>query len=115
MEKARDDSFLDMKKMVSEFIDERDWERYHRPKDIAMALSIESGELMELFLWDREPDIGEIRDEVADVLFFLVDLSMRYDIDLVSALEDKIEKNKLKYPADVVRGKDHKYTRYKEE
>jgi NTP pyrophosphatase (non-canonical NTP hydrolase) len=106
------DRFTDLIAMVNDFISERDWMRYHRSKDISMALSIEAGELMELFLWDREPDREELEDEVADVFFFLLDLADREGIDLCGALRRKIEKNARKYPVEIVKGKDGKYTSY---
>ncbi len=110
-----EDRFSDLKEMIISFIAERDWDRYHRPKDISMALSIEAGELMELYLWDREPDREELEDELADVFFFLLDMSIKEDVDLSAALRKKIEKNRSKYPASLVKGKDDKYTRYLEE
>ena len=113
MEDERDDRFSDLEEMIGKFIGERDWDRYHRPKDIAMALSIESSELMELFLWDREPDREELEDEMGDIFFFLLDMSMKMDIDLAGSLKNKIAKNELKYPASLVRGRDDKYTRYR--
>lgn len=109
-----DHRFSDLEELVSEFISERDWDRYHRPKDIAMALSIEAGELMELYLWDRKPEREELEDEVADIFFFLLDMCMKENIDLGKVLRNKIKKNGEKYPADIVRGRDDKYTRYGE-
>lgn len=104
--------FDDLNLEIRNFISERDWEKYHRPKDIAMALSIEAGELMELYLWDRKPENNEIKDELADIFFFLLDIAEREGIDLDEALLEKIEKNRKKYPKELVMGKDHKYTKY---
>lgn len=111
----RDNRFSDLDELIDDFISERDWDRYHRPKDISMALSIEAGELLELYLWDRKPEKGDIEDEVADVFFFLLDICIREDIDLERALRKKIDKNREKYPVELVKGKDHKYTKYREE
>lgn len=115
MDEGPDRRFSDLEDIVSGFISERDWDRYHRSKDIAMALSIEAGELMELYLWDRKPDREELEDEVADIFFFLLDICMRENIDLEEVLRKKIEKNNEKYPVEIVRGKDEKYTRYRED
>ncbi|MGA1793094.1 MAG: nucleotide pyrophosphohydrolase [Thermoplasmatota archaeon] len=104
----------EFKEAISVFVTERDWDRYHRPKDVAMALAIEAGELMELYLWDREPDREELEDELGDILFFLVDMAIREDIDLSEAFQKKMKKNEERYPASVVKGKDDKYTRYRE-
>jgi NTP pyrophosphatase (non-canonical NTP hydrolase) len=105
--------FDDLYQEIRDFISERDWDRYHRPKDIAMALSIEAGELMELYLWDRNPHRDELEDELADIFFFLLDMADRENIDLEKALFEKIDKNRKKYPKELVKGKDHKYTKYR--
>ncbi len=102
-----------LKAFIDPFIKERDWERFHRPKDVAMALSIEAAELQELYLWDRKPDREALADEIADVLFFLLDLSIREGVDLTTAFRKKMEKNEKRYPAAIVRGKDLKYDQYK--
>jgi dCTP diphosphatase len=102
----------DVRVRIADFIRERDWERFHRPKDVAMALSIEASELMELYLWDRKPSREDLSDEIGDVLFFLVDLCMREGIDPVQAFMGKMDKNEAKYPAEKVKGKDLKYDRY---
>lgn len=112
MASDRDTTIAEIKGIISDFIKERDWDRFHRPKDVAMALSIEAGELMELYLWDREPDREELKDELGDILYFLVDMAIREDIDLVSAFRHKMAKNGDKYPAFLVKGRDLKYDRY---
>jgi NTP pyrophosphatase (non-canonical NTP hydrolase) len=104
----------ELKGTVSEFVAERDWDRFHRPKDVAIALSIESSELLDLYLWDRAPDRKRLEEELGDILFFLVDMSIREDIDLVDAFRKKMELNNKKYPADLVKGRDDKYTEYRE-
>ena len=85
----------------------RDWHRYHTPKNLVMALSVEAAELVEHFQWatpeeSRTPSpekLAEIRDEVADTLIYLVELADALDIDLIAAARDKIAKNAIKYPA----------------
>ena len=98
-----------------EFRSQRDWEQFHLPKELAAAISIEASELQELFLWrEREsPDqvrqdshrMDLIRDEVADILIYLLFLSHDLGIDLPLAIKQKIEKNKNKYPEEEYRGK----------
>jgi NTP pyrophosphatase (non-canonical NTP hydrolase) len=112
MDNGRTDRLDRFQRRIGSFIAERDWEKFHRPKDVAMALSIESAEIMELYLWDRRPEKEELEDEIADVLFFLLDLATREGIDLEKAFERKMGKNEAKYPASVVQGKDLKYDRY---
>ncbi|MFO8051583.1 MAG: nucleotide pyrophosphohydrolase [Thermoplasmatota archaeon] len=98
--------------LVGEFISERDWGQYHRPKDVAAALAIEAAELQELYLWDRSPEREELEDELGDIFFFLLDMGMRENIDIIDALKKKLEKNEIKYPAHLVKGSDAKYTKY---
>ena len=98
-----------------EFRAQREWEKFHLPKDLAAAISIEASELQELFLWrEREsPDkvkqdqhrMELIGDEVADILIYLLFLSHDLDIDLPEAIKQKIEKNRAKYPAEEYRGR----------
>ena len=102
------------KDRISGFIRARDWEKFHRPKDVAAALSIESSELLELYLWDRKPSREALEDEMADVLFFLLDLSQREGVDLSAAFSRKMAKNEERYPAEKVRGRDDKYTFYQD-
>ena len=109
-----DTTISDIKAMISEFVTERDWDQFHRPKDVTMALAIETGELMELYLWDRGPVRDELEDELGDILFFLVDMAIRENIDLSEAFRKKMIKNREKYPAQKVKGRDDKYTSYQE-
>ncbi|MEA3557714.1 MAG: MazG-like family protein [Candidatus Thermoplasmatota archaeon] len=112
MDPEEEPSIGELQELIRKFISERDWDRFHRPKDVAAALSIEAGELQELYLWDRSPDREALEDEMADVFFFLLDMSFREDVDLIKALKKKLIKNEKKYPAHLVRGKDDKYTKY---
>ena len=105
---------------IRRFRDERDWAQFHNPKDMAMALSIEAGELMEHFLWKTPDEVAarlvekrvEIEEEVADVAIYLVELADILGIDLFKAMERKMEKNAAKYPSDKVRGSSLKYNEY---
>jgi dCTP diphosphatase len=110
----------ELKARIREFVAERDWDRFHSPKNLAMALSVEASELVEIFQWLTEeesalPDSDRRRraaEELADVLWFLVRLADRLDIDLLEATERKIAANAAKYPADRVRGDARKYDEY---
>jgi len=103
---------------VKQFRDERDWAQFHSAKELANAISIESSELTELFLWKDAEDSQkietakreEITEEVADVATFLLQLCDHMDIDLQEAILKKLEKNALKYPVDKSLGKSDKYT-----
>lgn len=94
---------------------ERDWEKFHLPKELASAISIEAGELLELFLWNTRMPAGDVkmdaqkmsrvREEVADVLIYLLFLCNDLDIDPSQAVLDKLEKNRLKYPVEEFKGR----------
>ncbi len=107
---------------VRAFADARDWGRFHSPRNLAMALSVEASELLELYLWSEDggpqpPEaarVPKVADEAADVLICLLNLADRAGIDLVDALRNKLAAAEIKYPADRVRGKARKYSEYEE-
>jgi NTP pyrophosphatase (non-canonical NTP hydrolase) len=107
-----------LRQTVAAFVAERDWEQFHSPKNLAMALTVEAAELQEQFQWltleqaeALDDDQREaVADEMADVLVYLVRLADRLDVDLLEAAERKMAKNRAKYPAEQVRGKAVKYT-----
>lgn len=102
------------------FVQARDWEQYHSPRNLAMALSVEAGELLELYLWcadDGPQPLAESRqpkvaDEAADVLMCLLNFCDRAGVDLEAALASKLARAEQKYPADRVRGRALKYHEY---
>lgn len=93
------------------FRDERDWEQFHNPKDLAVAINIEAGELLELFLWKSHEDANKekVKEELADVFSFAFLLAEKYNLDIRQIVLDKIEKNRLKYPIDKAKGSAKKY------
>jgi NTP pyrophosphatase (non-canonical NTP hydrolase) len=105
----------ELRDVVRQFVDERDWHRFHSPKNLSMALAIEVAELMEHFQWittDASWQAGRderrreaICDEMADVLCYLLALANELDVDLSDALRDKMVKNARKYPAAEYRGR----------
>ena len=94
------------------FRDQRDWAQFHNPKDLALALNIEAGELLEAFLWksSEEADSEKVREELADVFAFAFLLAEKYDFDVKEIIQEKIEKNALKYPVSKAKGIAKKYT-----
>jgi len=100
------------------FADERDWNQFHSPKNLAMALSVEASELMEHFQWLTEEQssalppekLQQVREEIGDVLIYLIRLSDRLGVDPLNAAIEKLKLNQAKYPADKVRGSAKKYT-----
>lgn len=98
--------------ILLKFRDERDWAQFHNPKDLALALNIEAGELLETFLWksSEQADIGKVKEELADVFAFALLLADKYDFDVKQIVLEKMEKNALKYPVEKARGVAKKYT-----
>lgn len=104
--------------IVTQFRDEREWKQFHNPKDLSMAISIESSELMEHFLWKTHDESivyinnhkDAVADELADVLAYVLSFADVSDIDIAKALKNKMEKNELKYPVLKAKGKSTKYT-----
>jgi NTP pyrophosphatase (non-canonical NTP hydrolase) len=107
-----------LRDVLRQFAAERDWDQFHSPKNLAIALSVEAAELLEHFQWMREtesttvaPDQkAKIREEVADVLLYLIRLADKLEIDLLAAASDKIRLNAEKYPVEKARGSSKKYT-----
>jgi NTP pyrophosphatase (non-canonical NTP hydrolase) len=107
-----------LRDQLREFAAARDWDQFHSPKNIAMALSVEAAELLEHFQWLTEEQSrvldakahAEVGAEIADVLLYLVRLSDKLGIDPVAAAQDKMLENARKYPADKARGNRKKYT-----
>lgn len=98
------------KKLIA-FRDARDWKQFHNPKDIAIALSIESAELLEVFLWksSNQASIEKIKEELADVLAYALLLANECGLDVTEIVSAKIEANNLKYPVDEAKGNAKKY------
>ncbi len=115
-------SIRDLKERVASFARDRDWDQFHSPKNLSMALAVEVAELMELFQWKTERQSWEInadpeafakvRDEIGDIAIFILNLCNRVGVDLACAVITKLERNAIKYPIELARGKALKYTEY---
>jgi len=112
-------SLHDLRDALRRFAAERDWDPFHTPKNLAMALSVEASELLEHFQW-LTPEASKaldatthaaVREEMADVLLYLVRLADRLDVDLLAAARDKMKLNANKYPVEKSRGNSRKYDR----
>jgi NTP pyrophosphatase (non-canonical NTP hydrolase) len=107
-----------LREQLREFAAARDWEQFHSPKNLAMALAAEAGELLEIFQWLTEAQsrslapesLAATEDEIADVLLYLIRLSDQLAIDPIAAANRKLVANARKYPADRARGNNRKYT-----
>lgn len=98
----------DLKKAVAQFRDDRDWLQFHTPKNLAQALASEVGELNDLYLWTREPALGLVLNEMADVLIYLLSMADVMKVDLAEAVYYKLRFNDEKYPVKDFKGKDDK-------
>src|SRR3954470_13798101 len=113
-------TLADLKSRVLAFVRERDWEQFHSPKNLSMALAAESGELMEHFLWAtpdesnaiaRDPaKRAKIADELADVVIYALEFANITGLDVAAAIEAKMAANAKKYPVEKSRGRSDKYT-----
>lgn len=100
---------------VAGFVEERDWKQFHDPKNLSMSIAIEAAELMEHFQWLRSDEVedslaagptrAEVREELADIVAYVLSLANRLNVDITQALVDKMRKNAAKYPADRFRGR----------
>src|SRR5262245_56008607 len=103
---------------LRQFAAERDWDQFHSPKNLASALAVEAAELLERFQWLTEDqsrrlppeELAKVREEMADVLNYLVRLADKLDVNLLEAARDKIKVNELKYPVEKSRGTARKYS-----
>jgi NTP pyrophosphatase (non-canonical NTP hydrolase) len=93
------------------FRNERDWEQFHNPKDLALAINVEAGELLELFLWKNADDANKekIKEELADVFAYAFLLAEKFNYNVKEIILEKIQKNGEKYPVDKSRGNSKKY------
>jgi NTP pyrophosphatase (non-canonical NTP hydrolase) len=102
----------ELTKKLIQFRDERDWQQFHNSKDLALAISIEAGELLELFLWKGNEEVSQekLKDELADVLSYCLLLAEKHQLSIPEIITEKINKNTAKYPADKAKGNAKKYT-----
>jgi dCTP diphosphatase len=112
------DPLVDLRNELRRFAADRDWDQFHSPKNLAIALSVEAGELLEHFQWVSDAESAalapearaKIREELADILLYLVRLADKLDVELTTAAADKIQINAIKYPVEKSRGSRKKYT-----
>ena len=110
----------DLRDAIKAFTEKRDWEQFHSPKNLAMALSVEVSEIVEHFQWLTQVEsrnlpvdkLAEVREEIGDVMIYLTELADKLGIDPVEAAKAKLRINEEKYPATLVRGRATKYTEY---
>lgn len=94
---------------IKKFNNDRDWDQFHSPDNLAKSVAIEAGELLECFQWNNNYDLENVTDEMADVFVYLIDLANKLGVDLLEVTDKKIDKNAQKYPIDKSKGKSNKY------
>ena len=107
-------TITDLRNFVEDFVQERDWSQFHNAKNLSMALSIEAGDLMDIFKWNTNEECErmmsekktrqEATDEIADVMIYALAFANRNDINIADAIDQKMIKNREKYPADKFKG-----------
>ena len=90
-----------LRREIIKFQSERDWKKFHTPENLAKSISIEAAELLEHFQWGKEYDLGEVADELADVLNYCILMADALDLDIEEIVLNKMEKNAVKYPSKV--------------
>ena len=96
---------------IKKFRDDRDWQQFHTPSNLAKAISIEEGELLEEFLWDNDNfNLQNVKEELADVMIYCIHMANALDVNIEDIINMKMDKNELKYPVEKSKGKSTKYT-----
>ncbi|MBO7659537.1 MAG: nucleotide pyrophosphohydrolase [Clostridia bacterium] len=97
---------------IRRFTEDRDWDQFHSPANLAKSISIEAGELLECFQWDEENyKLDDVKDELADVIVYCVDMVQKLDLDIDELVNRKMDKNEAKYPVEKAKGTAKKYNK----
>lgn len=96
---------------IKKFRDDREWKQFHTPSNLAKAISIESGELLEEFLWDNDNfNLQNVKEELADVMIYCIHMANALDVNIEDIINMKMDKNEMKYPIEKAKGRSNKYT-----
>ena len=110
----------DIVSQIEEFVEQRDWKKFHNPKDLAISISLEASELLELFQWKSSEESvkkypNELKEELADILIYCIQFASIMGYDIEDIITSKLKSNAAKYPVELVKGKKEKYTEYSQE
>jgi len=101
-----------LQKRIDKFNKDRDWDKFHSPVNLSKSISIEANELLECFQWsDSNYDVGDVKEELADVFNYCLQLANVLNVDIIDIVNEKMDKNEKKYPVDKARGKSTKYNK----
>lgn len=96
---------------IKKFRDDREWKQFHTPSNLAKAISIESGELLEEFLWNNDNfNLQNVKEELADVMIYCIHMANALDVNIEDIINMKMDKNEMKYPIEKAKGRSTKYT-----
>ena len=110
----------DIVSQIEEFVEQRDWKKFHNPKDLAISISLEASELLELFQWKSSEESvkkypNELKEELSDILIYCIQFASIMGYDIEDIITSKLKSNAAKYPVELVKGKKEKYTEYPQE
>lgn len=106
------DRFEQVKERIDKFVNERDWRKFHTPSNLAKSISIEANELLECFQWnDNDFDLEHVKEELADVMNYCIQMSQVLNVDIVDIINSKMDKTEKKYPVEKAKGVSTKYNK----
>lgn len=103
------DRLEELNQRIKRFNDDRDWNQFHTPSNLAKSISIEANELLECYQWSEDADIASVKEELADVMNYCLQLAQVLNVDIIDIIQAKMDKNEKKYPVDKAKGVATKY------
>ena len=103
------DRLEELNQRIKRFNDDRDWNQFHSPSNLAKSISIEANELLECYQWSEDADIASVKEELADVMNYCLQLAQVLNVDIIDIIQAKMDKNEKKYPVDKAKGVATKY------
>lgn len=103
--------FDELNQRIKKFNDDRDWNQFHTPTNLAKSISIEANELLECYQWNDDADLNDVKEELADVMNYCIQMAQVLDLDIVDIINEKMDKTEKKYPIDKSKGKSTKYNK----
>ena len=105
------DRFDELNQRIKKFNDDRDWNQFHTPTNLAKSISIEANELLECYQWNDNADLNDVKEELADVMNYCIQMAQVLGLDIVDIINEKMDKTEKKYPIDKSKGKSTKYNK----
>ena len=103
------DKLEKLNQRIKKFNDDRDWNQFHTPENLAKSISIEANELLECYQWNINANIEDVKEELADIMNYCLQMAQVLNVDIVDIMNDKMDKTEKKYPVDKAKGKSTKY------